>query len=394
MCNHLIQNQVDFILFEEGSFSPLSWLLREGHLDYREYLNWRKGTSSYLEDHFKISTSTIMTALEQAQAYLNKLKLSSFRQNYLGITRNQPLRFCRSQAHEVIFITIYEPAQDRLQMDLFLDSADVCVASDLIRAIVDKRITDMDDLVTKLEVLNPGKHQKFTQLLAIENKITHARISSEKKIELLLQTLTPLAFDVLGRFSHDFLTPLWHKLSEDIADKYFDLSTPEYHLSYTAFKGFQWQKVISSIEREKNWSKQPLLIFRYAESCFKLNKEYVGLASWFSLFILFPETAERLIKDSCNRLMYSDWQSFLELDPELVSTLFPAWMVIEKPALAKQSVISGLKYNESLQWVVDLISISAAEINETAIQHRTQLQKNSPALFAHYMGINEMDQGV
>ena len=59
MLNRLIQNQVDFILFEEGSFAPLNWLLREGHLDYNEYLNWRKGKSTYLEDYFKTPTTTL-----------------------------------------------------------------------------------------------------------------------------------------------------------------------------------------------------------------------------------------------------------------------------------------------------------------------------------------------
>lgn len=123
MLNHPIQNQLDFILFEEGIFSPLTWLLREGHLDYNNYLDWRKQQTKYLEDYFKTPIATLITSLEAARDYAGSLKLESSREIYLS-THNQTLHFCRSTAHEFIFTTVYEPAQDRMQMDLFFDSAE------------------------------------------------------------------------------------------------------------------------------------------------------------------------------------------------------------------------------------------------------------------------------
>ena len=111
------------------------------------------------------------------------------------------------------------------------------------------------------------------------------------------------------------------------------------------------------------------------------------MANWFRLFIMFPETAERLIENSCNRLMFSDWQYFSELDPELEASLFPAWVLINKPALAKNTVISDIHSNESLQLIENLVCNIENEINETTIHLRTRLQKNSPALFVHYMRI-------
>ncbi len=178
---------------------------------------------------------------------------------------------------------------------MFFDGAPACTAYDLIRAIIDKRSHDITVLLTKLKPSNQEKHQQFARLLA---------------------------FNIFGRFAHDFLTPLWHTLSVEIADWNFETEAPEYHLSFTAFKGFQWQQVLSSINRERNWIKQPLLIFRYAEACFKLNKEQEGIANWFSLFTLYPETAVRLIDDICNPLMFSGWQYFSELDHELEPPCF------------------------------------------------------------------------
>ena len=137
--------------------------------------------------------------------------------------------------------------------------------TNLISAIVDQRSVEIPDLMAKLEVLNPEKYRLFEQLLTYQHKIVQSKIHSKTKIEIIIQQATPLAFDILGRFTHDFLTPLWHKLSAELAGQRFDSKPPYTHLSFTAFKEFQWQQVLSSIEREKNWINQPLLIFRYAE---------------------------------------------------------------------------------------------------------------------------------
>jgi hypothetical protein len=197
------------------------------------------------------------------------------------------------------------------------------------------REDDVLRLMSQLKSMAPEKHQKFDRLLTLQNELTESRKSSDRKIKLLLQTVTPLAFDVLGQFAHDFLTPLWHRLSTEVADRNFDAGSPEDHLSFTAFKGFQWQQVLSSITRQAGWIKEPVLLFRYGEACFKLNKELEGLESWFRLFLTFPNVAETVVKSTCNRLLLDDWRQFNELDPELEPTFFPAWVVLNKPALAK-----------------------------------------------------------
>lgn len=386
MPNPLIQNQLDFFIFEEGSFAPLNWLLREGHLDYSDYLDWKKGTSKFLEDHFKTPIANIITNLEEAKDYARLLKLESFRQTYSSIN-NQSLHFCRLATHECIFTTIYEPAHDRVQADLFFDSADTCAVANLISAIVDERSADIQGLMAKLAPLNPDKYQQFKQLLAFEKKIYLSKLSSEQKIALLLQKITSLAFEILGQFTHDFLTPLWNKLSVEVASQSFDAENPNNHLSFTAFKEFQWLQVLASIEREKGWSQQALLIFRYAESCFKLNREREAMASWCRLFMLFPDDAERLIKDSCYQLLFADWQSFSELDPELDPTLFPAWRVMLKPALAQKDTYD-MTGNDPMSLIAKLVCNTDAVINETAIQLRSRLQQESPSLFIHYMRIH------
>ena len=389
MSNQIVHNQVDLILFEEGRFSVLNWLLREGYLDYNDYQNWRNGENPYLEDHFKATIPVIIADLEIVRRYAGKLKLESFRHSYTS-GANQTLHFCRSPANEIIFTTDYEPARDRLQMDLFFDSAPACATNDLIRAIIDKRGDDVLRLMSQLKSLAPENHQKFDRLLAFQNELTVSRKSSARKINLLLQTVTPLAFNVLGQFAHDFLTPLWHMLSVGVAERYFDAESPEDHLSFTAFKGFQWQQVLSSITREADWINQPVLLFRYGEACFKLNKELEGLESWFRLFLTFPVVAEAVVGSTCNRLLLSDWRHFNELDPDLESSVFPAWIILKKPPLAKNAFTfdSESEGNASLQLMCSLVGRKANGLDETAIKLRARLQQQNPKLFIHYMAAN------
>ncbi len=383
----IIQNQVDLLLFEEGSFSTLNWLLREGQLDYEDYQQWRKGQILHLEDNIKLSSVEIIANLKKVQDYAKALQLESEQQSYTS-TDYQPLYFSSSAEKQRLFTTIYKPTSNRKQLDLFFDSAPACAESDAISAIAEARIKDIPGTLEKLKNFHPEKHQRFIQLLAFEKQIKTPKKSSKNKIKALLNEITPLAFDLLGRCTHDFITPLWHILSKEIKNQSFDSTSPQFHLSFTSFKGFQWKQVIHSIEKESNWHSQPILLFRYAEACFKLDKEGEGIAYWFSLFIQFPEEAQQSIKNTSNSILLLDWQSFLELDPELESNLFPAWMIMKKPALGKNPIMFEIACTVSMQLIRGLLCDTENEINEKAIHLRGKLKENSPILFEHYMRNN------
>jgi len=97
-----------------------------------------------------------------------------------------------------------------------------------------------------------------------------------------------------------------------------------------------------------------------------------------------------VVKSSCNRLLLADWQHFNELEPELEFIFFPAWVVLKKPALAKNAFCidcAGVG-NTSLQLVCGLAGSKENGLNETVIKLRARLQQESPRLFIHYMAAN------
>jgi hypothetical protein len=223
-------------------------------------------------------------------------------------------------------------------------------------------------------------------LLAQQEQLCHYP-TTQSKIECLLNTMTPMAFSVLGQFAGDYLTPIWQQLSLEISGRPFDAESPQDHLSFTAIKAFAWREVLVAIEGEEGWQRQPVLLYRYAEACFKLNREAEGLASWFRLFMLFPESAERFVDSTDNFLLRSDWHYFNELDPELDAIFFPAWTVLKKPALAKLKVnideeIIG---HDALRLISSLILCAGNDIDETTLRLRSKLRNQNPSLFSHYM---------
>ncbi len=381
-----VVNLVDLLLFEEGVFSPLNWLLREAYIDYKTYQSWRLGDIAYLEDHFSKTSQALLSLLGQAYQYAQSQNCEASTQHYASKT-GQQLYFSRTPANDIIFRTVFEPPQDQIQMDLFFDSALICTEFDLKKAIINKQANEIPRLLSQLKQSNLEKFQHFLHLINLEKKVLQSDLNSDKKIKCLQKT-TVLAFEVFGRQTHEFITPLWHKVSTEIDGQVFNAKHPDIHLSYTASKGFLWPKVISSIEIENNWNKKPLLLFRYAEACFKLDKEQHGIATWFKLFILFPEEAEKLVKQSCNRILFIDWQSFCELEPELSTSLFPAWLVMNKAALTKNTALFEIKECDILQLIIALLINGNTEINDTVISQRAELQERSPSLFGYYMQLH------
>lgn len=380
-----IRSQFDAILFEQGSFSAIPWLVRVGHLDYADYDEWRNGEESFLEDYLKTPLLEIIESLKSARDYAKKLKLDAFCQPYTSIDQ-KTISFCRSNADEIILTTVYQPAENRVQMDLFFDSAPILAAQDLIKAIVDRRSSDIPVLMSRLELLAPETYLAFADLLAQQEQWCHCP-TPKSKIEYLLDSITPLAFSILGRFAGDYLTPLWKQLSLEISGSAFDVDAPQAHLSFTAFKAFDWQQVLAAIEAENHWQKQPILLFRYAEASFKLNQEAEGLAIWFRLFLVYPESAQRFVIGTDNFLLLTAWHYFNELDPELEVNFFPAWMVLKRSALAKLKVNVEEESigHDAFQLICALILCTGKEIDETTLKLRAKLRNQNASLFSHYI---------
>ncbi|WP_341326492.1 hypothetical protein [Methylotuvimicrobium sp. KM2] len=378
-----IRHHVDQLLIEQGRFSPIAWLLATGYLSYSNYIDWRDGLIENLDSRFTAPRERIIEQLAIATNYARTLGLSETRGTYLSTEQNE-LIISRNSQDDINFKTDFAPPQDRMQMDLFFDSAPIYAENELIDAIITRNKRKIPELLDTLYAFDPEKHEDYALLIVQEKKFRAPGLSLPNKLDTLDNTLMPLAVKLLRSEAIRFLTPLWQSLSAELTDCPFDPELPKLHVSYSGMKAFLWHDVTKAIEQEPDYFKQPILLFRYAEASFKQDRELSGLEHWFLLFLLHTEIAEQLIKQTGHHLLSDDWQRFQKLDLELPTQFFPAWILLIKPALAKQDLILNgeaegfLAFNLAKQ-------LSAEPLESTSIALRADLKKLNPDLFRHFL---------
>lgn len=378
-----IRHHVDQLLIEQGRFSPIAWLLATGYLSYSNYIDWRDGLFENLDSCFTAPRERIIEQLAIATNYARALGLSETRGTYLSTEQNE-LIISRDPQDDINFKTDFVPAQDRMQMDLFFDSAPVYAENELIDAITNRNKRKIPELLDALYAFDAKKHEDYTLLIEQEKKFRAPGLSLPNKLTVLDDTLMPLVVKLLRTEAIRFLTPLWQDLSAELAGRSFDPEQPKLHVSYSGTKAFLWQDVTTAIEQEPNYFAQPILLFRYAEASFKQSRELAGLEHWFLLFLLHTETAEQLIKQTGYLLLSNDWQRFQELDPELPAQFFPTWILLIKPALARQDLILNGEA-EGFRTFSLAKQLSAEPLESTSIALRADLKKLNPDLFRHFL---------
>jgi len=160
-----IRNLFDLLLYEEGCFSMLNGFLREGFLDYDVYQEWRAGKIDYLEREFSCSKETCKAFLAEVSAYAAMLAVEREAIDYVS-AENLPLRISPDPKRDAEYKMLYTPATDRVQMDLFFDSAETSLAADLAEAVVSGQTKRIDHLLSalglaKLKQLSPAVFEYF-----------------------------------------------------------------------------------------------------------------------------------------------------------------------------------------------------------------------------------------
>lgn len=381
--SHAIHHQVDQLLLEQGRFSPIAWLLANGHLDYADYIDWRNGVIGILETCFNVPREQIVDQLHIAMHYARSLGLEETSGAYFSTDRNE-LTISRNTGHDLLYKTEFEPPQHRLQMDIFFDSAPIYAETELIEAIITRNTRKIPELLDSLRIYDHGAYENYQRLIEYDKKFNSHVLSVPQKLAVLDEELMPLAMRLLQGEAIHYLTPLWKNLSAGLAEQPFDPGEPKLHASYAAIKAFDWHEVIASIDRDSNRLEQPILLFRYAEACFKTNREVTGLEHWLQLFLLHDEHAEQLITQTGHPLLRDDWLRFMELDPELETRFFPSWLLLIKPALARHDFELDGASEEHRAFNL-LKRLNSNDLESNSITLRSELQNLNPDLFRHFM---------
>lgn len=383
------QHQVDQLLLEQGEYLPLEFLLQEGRLSYADYEAWRNGEFDSLDDALFGDHQHIQQQLTQAADYLQRLGWHAQTVTYQAWRNDtsQSLRFSQNSALDRSFHQRYHKPQDQPQLDMFTDAPATNWLNGITQALANRDATQarrqLDGLYdTAPDHVRLGELERLVE--AAEN-LTMAVDDAAADMQILQETLTPLAQSLLGKESRNLLIPQWRRLSSALQDQPYQPAQPEMHISYTASQAMDWDISRQAVEQLTNWQTDPVLLKRHARACDQLHLRGDALISWFNLCWQFPHQSDA-IECSTDTELRQQWISFLELEPELSVQTFPAWLLLSKPGLIR---IVVAPHNDETICPSSYLTMRQLQHNiqqtDNNIALRAQLKQQDPALFLHYL---------
>ncbi|WP_296811493.1 hypothetical protein [Thiocapsa sp.] len=331
---------VDRLLLEQGRLDPFELLLAAELLGYEDYVAWRTSHRSELQGALRAAPEAVAGFLEEAGAYARGQKLVAVALEHTawGDREQRPLCIGPHAGLTRAFALAYAPPPERCQLDLFQDSTALLLEDEVRAALVEHRTDRARDQVARLMHREP-RHPRLGGFLRLIQTLDDADASArDGRVEERwreLEEIGPLAGQLLGHRVRDFLGTLWAALAERLAGRPFTPGAGEVHASIAWTRAGRWERAREAIEAEPDWLDQPVLVLVHAESCWRARDPFGARRDWLWLCREYPSAAERVLRDPAfpDRRLADLWEAFgdLELDEELATEDFPAWLLLQDP---------------------------------------------------------------
>ena len=385
-----VQHQVDRLLLEQGEYLPLEFLLQEGRLIYADYEAWRNGELNTLDEVLFGDHEHIQQQLTQAADYLQRLgwQMETVTYQAWRNDNSQRLSFSQNSALDRCFHQRYHKPQDQPQLDMFTDAPATNLVNGITRALINRNASEARRQLEGLYDTTPDHIRlgELERLVEAAENLDTAVIDAAADMQLLQETLTPLAESLLGNESRNLLIPLWRRLSLALHDQPYQTAQPEMHASYTASRAMDWDIARQAVEQAPDWRADPVLLQRHAHACDQLHLRCEALLSWFNLCWRFPQQSDAL-ESSIDAELRQQWINFLELEPELPTQTFPAWLLLNKPGLTR---ILAAPCDDTTACPASYQTMHRLQNHmpdpiDKHITLRARLKQQDPVLFQHYL---------
>lgn len=395
-----LRAQVDALLLEQGAFAALELLFATGRLLYADYEAWRRGEGGSLDEVLMGRREAVREELEHAAAYARALGLAEHPQE-LGAARDgargiRTLRVSDDARLAALIASRYVPAQSAPQMDLFFDNPVVTLVNGLTQALLS---WDTGEAARRLDCLY-AKEPNHPDLPAFDRLLEALRhpgrpIADCREELQLIAGIAPDAWRLLGARARDLLVPLWRNLAQALRSTRYSAEAPMLHASYAWSEAQAWDEVRASVLAEPQWWRHVPLAVRVIESSLRRRRRTEALYAWFQLCWQAPDLAPEALGALKLPDLHAPWQRFLEADeewlaaaggqPALTAADFPAWLLLDEPALADRMPaappVGGSAEEEHYRLAHRWIAARKAARAPEEMELRKALKERQPALF-------------
>ena len=388
-----LQQQIDRLLMEQGIYTPLEFLRQEGRLEENDYEQWQCGKVRYLIECLFGDPEQIGAQLIQAAEYAQLLGLCAEPIVYHAWDNvtSQQLLFSQNEALNQCFNTRYIKAIDDAQMDLFMDAPVHNLSKGIVIALTNRDPMEARRQLEQLYTMAPDYFQigELEYLVTLLENLSSPLKDPEQELLAMQETTLPLLKSILGKDSNNLAIPCWRRLTTALKQYDYNPQKSQLHSSYAALQALDWHTVCEAVEQVPAWQADPVLLVRHAQACGKAGLLAQSLLSWFMLCWNFPDQAPQ-IETKADSELANYWNQFLDLEPELDISAFPAWLLISKPGLsallsAEDKNISHIA-DSTYQIILEiLVETDSSPSSKTAMNYRAQLQQLDPILFQYFL---------
>lgn len=332
----------DRLILEQGQLDPLELLLAADLLAYPDYEAWRLGRRPDLQGALGLAVTKAVDLLEQAVAYARGQGLEPRLVAHQGWQGERgELTIGADPELQRLCAAVHAPPVDRPQLDLFQDSVGLLIESEVRAALGARRPQEAQGAIVRLMQQDRGNRRiaGFLRLVAALEETTDGQGASPTDPDQRLaeiQDLAPLAVQLLGTQARDLLALLWADLAVRLAGRPFDPRRARLHASHCWADAGRWEAARASVESEPGWRDHPALILLHARACWRLGDVSAARQDWVGLCWEHPGAAEQALRapDLADGRLAVLWGEFNDLDCDLDTEDFPAWLLIRDPAWA------------------------------------------------------------
>ncbi|MGH8222117.1 MAG: hypothetical protein ACREQZ_04005 [Woeseiaceae bacterium] len=344
-----VQTAVDRMLITHGTYIPVELLLDLGWLRYSDYEAWRCGEQPSLGAALAGDARDVVLLLQEAARWAETLSLEAEPQVYFGwgdcAGRRLVLGDGRRPATDTLLATHYVPPAGPAagQLDIFTHSAATAALAALRSAL---RARDPAAAVQALVNLRskapehrllPAAAHLTGALAGLSRPLSPDAVESE--LAFLEQVLEPAAREVLGPDARGVLGPFWRRLANALADRPFDPQRPSLHASYAYMRCHDWGRSVAVVLETPAYAGESALLARLAEARRRDGDRNGAIGSCCLLCWRFPAAAGALLDNATipDGKLREAWIEFRDrdLDPPPESALFPAYLLLSEPGLAR-----------------------------------------------------------
>lgn len=390
-------SDVEKQLSEQGRFCLLDWLIHCDLLPYGLYENWRYGKVVDLVDALELGADTLRELSLATEQYCRTLKLQSEPQALFrwGDQHQSKLTVCSDTDTHLALSQTWLRQQDLPQLDLFMDNSAAIAENALRNALAGRQFNNAQKQLQQLTQLNP-KHTRLGGYQDLINYGQHlvdtpqfATDSAESELRGLEQEVLPLAMEVLGNSSRDYLAYAWRRLGQNFESYEFDARQPHLHPSYAYMQIPDWRQASTCLQSTKQLYQQPILMERFCQCLENQQKHASALYVWCLLFESDQFFAIDAIESKQHPSIYALWEEFWEKSDALTQASEATWSVFFPCFLffSNTGLVHTAKHFPSLQhpaYTSTIELINARQQGENEIVERKNLQSVNSDLLHLY----------